>query len=829
MRSRNQRIYLFTIISVYSALLLPCSVMANTTEIVEFDPDFLRMSNSAQIDLSRFNNGASVLPGEYEVDIWLNGKFITTNTILFKDRPDGGMFICVPENILLTLPLANGVLQSATETKCQDLQVRIPEVSMDYDSTRQRLNLTLPQIMVRNIPAGTVPSSEWDSGITAAMLGYNLGVWSNKSYGKNYQQVFGSLNSGVNIGAWYFRHNGNYQWKNKGKNSYEAINTYLQRDIPAFNGRLTVGENNTQGNLFDTVSFTGASLTSDERMLPQSLRGYAPEIRGIAQTNALVSVRQNGQVIYETTVTPGEFVIADLYPTGYGGTLDVTVQEADGRVQRFEVPYAAVVQLLRPGNSRYSFTAGNLRGGFYKTKPSFAELTWQQGLTNVLTGYGGSQFAPGYYALLAGVAISTRIGAISADITQSNNHVTKGQNQQGQSYRLSYSKYLPESGSNFSLATYRYSTQGFLSIQDAMYLRDYNVPVGARIRPRNRATLTFNQTLGDWGQFYLSGSVQDYWGRTGNDQQYQAGYSVSTGKVTWGLSLTRTRDYIGRFSSAWMLSLSMPLGNINNRSIPWLQSSISRDSKGTSEQLSLSGNQGYSQQLSYSLDARRDSTGNSAGTISSSYRSPWTSMSAGYSHGRDYQSMSAGLSGTLVGHKNGISLSPYRGETVALVEAQGAEGAKVNGLPGVIIDSRGYALVMNLTPYQINNVNIDPKGAGDGVEFNTTRKKVAPYSGAVVRLDFGTKVGNTLLLEIRRDDGTPVPFGSTVTDSMGIIVGYTGQSGQLYALVNKQEDVLTIKWGMDKEQQCQLTYKGLSKNKKGTIISRASSCLKNRT
>lgn len=828
MHPRNQTC-LFTISLACGALLLPCSVMANMADIVEFDPEFLRLKDPAQIALSRFNKGASFLPGEYDVDVWLNGKFIITDKIIFKDRPDGGMFICVPENILLSLPLAEGVLKPATETHCQDLQVRIPEASRDYDSSRQRLDLTLPQIMVRNIPAGTVPPSEWDSGITAAMLGYNLGFWANKSYGTNYQQVFGTLNSGINTGAWYLRHNGSYQRNKNGKQSYEAINTYLQRDIPALNGRLIIGESSTPGNLFDTVSFTGASLTSDERMLPQSLRGYAPEIRGIAQTNALVSVRQNGQVIYETTVTPGAFVIADLYPTGYGGTLDVTVQEADGRVQRFEVPYAAVAQLLRPGNSRYSFTGGYLRGGFYKTKPGFAELTWQQGMTNSLTGYGGAQLAPGYYALLAGVAISTRIGAVSADITQSGLHMKQGDNQQGQSYRLTYSKYLPETGSNFSLATYRYSTQGYFSVQDAMYLRDYNVPADTRIRPRNRATLTFNQTLGDWGQFYLSGSVQDYWGRAGHDQQYQAGYSVSTGSLTWGQSLTRTRDYTGRFNNAWMLSLSMPLGNTNNRRIPWLMSSISRDSGGTSEQLSLSGNLGDTQQFSYSLDARRDPYGNSAGTLSSSYRNSWTSVSAGYSHSRDYQSISAGLSGTLVGHRNGISLSPYRSETFALVEARGAEGATVNGLPGVSINSRGYALVPNLTPYQINNVNIDPKDAADGVEFSTTRKKVAPYSGSIVKLDFGTKVGNTLLLEIRRGDGTPVPFGSTVTDSAGIIVGYTGQSGQLYALVSKPEDTLTIKWGAGKEQQCRLTYKGTSVNKKGTSISRVTSCLNDRT
>ncbi|STR54021.1 outer membrane protein [Klebsiella oxytoca] len=63
-------------------------------------------------------------------------------------------------------------------------------------------------------------------------------------------------------------------------------------------------------------------------MEPLSRRGYAPEIRGIARTSARFAVRQSGNLIYETTVSPGAFVIDDLYPTGYGGDLDVTVYEA---------------------------------------------------------------------------------------------------------------------------------------------------------------------------------------------------------------------------------------------------------------------------------------------------------------------------------------------------------------------------------------------------------------------------------------------------------------------------------------------------------------------
>ncbi|WP_434643534.1 fimbria/pilus outer membrane usher protein [Klebsiella sp. I138] len=799
-----------------AALLTLQPSVACADELVEFDPMFLNLQNPGQLDLTRFRRGAAALPGEHATDIWLNGQFVSRENLSFRALPDGGTTICVPESLLLSLPLADDTLKPTETADCQNLATRLPDATRDYDSGRQRLDLTLPQILVRRVARGTVPYPLWDRGVTAVMLGYHLGAWRSSSYGSEQRQAYGTLNTGVNIGAWYLRHNGSYSWQEKLGPRYETINTYLQRDVPPLRGRLLMGESYTQGQLFDTVPFTGVSLASDDRMLPESLRGYAPEIRGIARTNALVSVRQNGQIIYETTVTPGEFLINDLYPTGYGGSLDVVVKEADGQEQHFEVPYAAVTQLLRPGNWRYSFTGGKLRNSRLSQKPGFGEITWQQGLANRITGYSGAQVAPGYYALQSGLAVGTPFGAVSGDVTHTDSSSPTNGSLQGQSYRLSYSKYLPETGSNFSLATYRFSTRNYLSIQDAMSLRERTVPQDKLVRPRNRATLTLNQSLGSrFGYLYLSGSVQNYWGREGHDQQYQTGYNISTGRLSWGLSVTRSRNSIGKFENTWLLSLSMPLGS-STQNIPYLRSSLTRDAQGKyGEQLSLSASAGENQQFSYGLDASHQSSGGNTGTLSGQYRSPWTSLSATAGKGRNYNSTSLGMNGTLIAHSGGLSASSYTSDTFAIIEAKGAEGARVSSMPAIQVDSRGYALVPNLNPYQMNDVNLDPKGTKEGVEFSTTRQKVAPYSGAIVKLNYGVKQGNTLMLAITRPDGQPVPFGAEAIDSSGALVGYTGQAGQLYALVQTPAGKMTIKWGSDRLDQCMVTWR-ISDNKSAT-------------
>ncbi len=83
-------------------------------------------------------------------------------------------------------------------------------------------------------------------------------------------------------------------------------------------------------------------------MLPDSLRGYAPVVRGIANSNARVTVFQGKSQLYETTVAPGPFAIDDLFATNFSGDLTVVVTEADGSVSTFTVPFSAVPQSMRP-------------------------------------------------------------------------------------------------------------------------------------------------------------------------------------------------------------------------------------------------------------------------------------------------------------------------------------------------------------------------------------------------------------------------------------------------------------------------------------------------
>src|SRR6185437_1066613 len=133
-----------------------------------------------------------------------------------------------------------------------------------------------------------------------------------------------------------------------------------------------------------------------------------------------------------------------LYVTGYGGDLHVTIYEADGSQSTFTVPYASVVQLLRPGVWRYTAVAGEVQQPSLAGTERFAQATLQHGFNNYLTGYGGAIGAEHYVAGLLGIAVNTAMGAVALDVTEARAAaLADTHSSSGQSLRLSFSKLVP--------------------------------------------------------------------------------------------------------------------------------------------------------------------------------------------------------------------------------------------------------------------------------------------------------------------------------------------------------------------------------------------------
>ena len=816
-----------------------------------FNEEFLSIGgNQPHADLSIFAFGNQVLPGEYMVDVQLEDRLLGRTKVHFvPGEASRDAVPCLTPSMLDVWGVnvkAFSAIATAPSDACIDLQDVIPDSKVSYDASQQRLLLSVPQAALRRSARGAVDPSRWDQGITAAMLDYQLN-WARNNKGgtvnpynidaqpqsafdgnsldtttrhADRNSFFAGLRVGANYGDWRFRSFSNYSENIDGRGRWQSVNTYAARDLPSIRGQLLIGEGTTSGNFFDSMQFRGVQLSSDDAMLPDSLQGYAPTIRGVAQTNARVTIRQNGYIIYNTYVAPGPFVIDDLYATASGGDLDVTITEADGRTTRYTQAFSAVPTLLRQGAWRYQATVGKYRNGYYsnaystgdrvpgKAEPFFLQGTLARGVGNEFTVYGGFTGANMYQSLLGGVGKNLKeFGAVSADLTVARTSADQNdaldRSFTGQSLRFLYAKSFVDWGTNFRVAGYRYSSSGFRTFAEAVEMQDQGIDSTYHNR-RNEMRFDISQRIGDWGAIFASGRQQSYWGSSRKERLFQIGYSGAYKQVSYNIFYNYSTTLFGESNRQIAVSLSIPLGDTRS----YAQYTASHDNHGNvNQQASVYGSAFDDSRLTYNVTGgHANNGGGNYGSASASYLSQVGRVDAGYSNGRNYGQTTLGLAGGVVVHSGGVTLAQPLGESVALVEAPKAEGVGFESQPGVATDSAGYAVIPNLAPYRTNRLAMRTADLGDMVDVKNAATEVVPTRGAVVLAKFDTTVGYRLMMTLTDLKGQPLPFGARIEDGWGREVGVVGPDGQSFVTGAQDAGQYNVVWGSRPEDRCVVSY-----------------------
>ncbi|WP_223804138.1 fimbrial biogenesis usher protein [Kluyvera sp. CRP] len=845
---------------------LPVAILlASPTFFVQaelyFNPRFLADDPAAVADLSGFEKGQELPPGTYRVDIYLNDGYMTTRDVTFNAPEDGhGLMPCLTRGQLASMGLnvaaVDGLHALAADT-CVPLTEMIKEATIRLDVGQQRLYLTIPQAFMGNQARGYIPPELWDNGITAGLLNYNFtGNRVQNTVGGSSQYAYLNLQSGLNVGPWRLRDNSTWSHSSgsQNENKWQHINTWLERDITALRSRLTLGDSYTNGDIFDGINFRGAQLASDDNMLPDSQKGFAPVIHGIARGTAQVSIKQNGYEIYHSTVPPGPFTINDLYAAGNGGDLQVTIKEADGSNQTFTVPYSSVPVLQREGHTRYALTAGKYRSGNeQQDDPTFFQGTLMHGLAAGWTLYGGSQLADRYRAFNFGVGKNMgNLGAMSVDITQANATLPDDSRQQGQSVRFLYNKSLNELGTNIQLVGYRYSTRGYFSFADTTYQRmsGYSVvtedgPVYVKPKftdyynlaysKRGKVQVSVTQQLGRTATLYVSGSQQTYWGTHNADEQFQAGLNMAVDDINWTLSYSLTKN-------AWQDARDQMLAvNVNIPFSHWLRSdsksvwrhasasySMSNDLNGRMSNLAgLYGTLLEDNNLSYNVQTGYASGGEgssgSTGYAALNYRGGYGNANVGYSRSDGIKQLYYGMSGGVLAHANGVTLSQPLNDTVVLVSAPGAKGTKVENQTGIRTDWRGYAVLPYATEYRENRVALDTNSLADNVDLDDAVVNVVPTHGAIVRAEFKAHVGMKLLMTLIHN-GKPVPFGAMVTSDGNQNGSIVADNGLVYLSGMPLAGKVQVAWGQGANARCEAEYRLPDESQQQSLIQLSATC-----
>lgn len=800
------------ILAAFIALALSFPGYLIASDDIQFNMDVLDINDRKNVDLSQFSRKGYIMPGDYTMSVQVNKTSLAEMPVTFmaNSQDDKSSVACLTPELVRKFGLKEGVIKNLKWMKNQCLEPdSLKGLQVNGDLATSSLYISIPQAWLEYASDDWDPPSSWDNGIPGLLLDYNLNVQQQRQHhGSRQLNISGNGTLGANLGAWRLR----ADWQGRAvcqsglanassNHSFDWSRYYAWRALTSLRSKLTLGEDYLDMRLIDSFRYTGASLRSDDNMLPPNLRGYAPEVTGVARTNAKVVISQQGRVLYESQVAAGPFRIQDL-SDAVTGQLDVRVEEQDGSVQAFTVNTASIPYLARPGTIRYSVASGKPSDWKHRTNgPMFGagEFTW--GVSNGWSLYGSGISGGKYHALSLGVGRDLLfLGALSLDATQSWAQLPhQGKTLSGGSYRLSYAKTFDEYDSQITFAGYRFSQEDYMSMSE--YL---DVKSGGERRGKGKQmyTITLNKQFRDLGlSSYFTWTHQTYWDRPANDRynlmlsRYFDLWNLRS--VSLSLSAYRNR-YNQRNDDGMYLSLSIPWGD--SSTIGYNMNLAGKDNS-----QNLTWNDRLNRNDNYSLSAGNARRGtrlsgfwNHDGDIAH------VSANASYNQD-DYTALGLTAQGgmTLTARGGALHRNNITGGTRLLVDTDGVSDIPVQGYgSNVHTNYFGKAVVADVSSYYRNSARIDLDQLGDNAEALTSVVQATLTEGAIGYRQFNVISGAKAMATIKLPDGSTPPFGATVVNARRQDIGLVNDGGSAYLSGIKAGETMLVRW--EGKTQCEI-------------------------
>lgn len=801
--------------------LLVFFALPTSANAVQFNLDVIDASDKDNIDFSRFSQAEYIMPGNYQMQVIVNNRAISPKyfEVSFRDTQATSLpKPCITPDMVALMALKEESLDKVTywaHGQCADFS-KVEGVVVRPDIAASSLFLSIPQIWLEYSDASWLPPSQWEDGIPGLLVDYNVNAYINKpNHGRTAQTLSYNGTLGANAGAWRLRadYQGHIDKSSTSNSDFDWNRFYAYRAIPYLQSNFMVGENYINSDVFSSWRYTGLSLESDERMLPPNLRGYAPQITGIADTNARIVISQQGRIIYETTVPAGPFSIQDL-DSYVRGRLNVEIIEQNGEKKHFQVDTAYVPYLTRPGQLRYKVASGRSRSDNHQMEgPWFLASEASLGISNSWSLYGGAIMAGDYNSLSIGLGRDlSQYGTISADLTQSFADLPKQGSKDGKSFRVSYSKRFDNANTDITFAGYRFSERDFMTMQQYLDARYRNDSSG---REKEMYTISINKNLKDWNtSVNLQYNYQTYW-----DQRSSNAYTLSVNNyfnafniknVSLGLSASRAQysrneadiHSSDTYNDSIFLRLSIPLDSGSLRYSGSMSAGRYSQSVGYGD--SINGGLG-----SYSVNAGINSGGNlgTQGMLSAyvSHGTPYADVSANFATQHDnYSSLGLSASGgaTLTQYGAAFHAGGANGSTRLLVDTDGIANVPIDG-GRVSTNPWGIGVVTDISSYYRNTISVDLNNLPDDIEATQSVVESVLTNGAIGYRKFDVLKGHKLFATFSLANNSYPPFGALVTNSKGRELGIIGEQGLAWVGGVNSGDILNVNWG--NKPQCSVT------------------------
>lgn len=741
-----------------------------------FDAEILRERGLNPGIAEYFRIARGFTAGAQPVQVTLNGTELGRKPALFD--ADGRMcFTAEFVQMVGLLPGDGSLGPSPREPKsrllspaepCPDYHDFSPRVLVDLQPSNSAVEITVPADYVQAVPR----AYRTEYGGRGGMLNYRaytLDSQASDGGGNAYRYRYLDTTLGFNVADWIFRSRQDFS-RSSATTSSAWRSAYAQKTFESQKQVLQMGRVTTQDPLFGGLPITGAQWFPEQALYTLDA-AYA--VRGVADSRARIEIRQNDTLLYNTVVPPGPFAISEYPLQNRNADLQVKVIEENGSVKIFTVPASSL--LMSTSVARYdgwNIAAGTFldqtREHVFRSAPlASASHGWAGELISgtaggvvssrfVGAGVSAGMALPGQRSQLYGQLLASHDGArnLKGLLASAAAGHTFGTDVQW--------------GVNGNLRTARYR-----SVQEALAYQQGTLSTSSGYRSQIGSTLAW--ALGAWGSMSAGISREDYfYGDPGRivtlnwNKSWSHGVSLNFGisHRTARLSPLEVRDVqMGETrlagSNYAYVNLSIPLGaGITSRSYVHRADGVDRLSTGIDQRI----NEFFGYRASME-QVRGEGGGDNRGANLSVYGTPYyTSLGAGVSRVRNYESRYAEASGGVVVTSDGAAFSPYPiQDNFGTLRTGSVVGARIETMQGPVWSGPGgIAALGGLPAYRETRMELGGNSIPLDIEVYNGLQVVQASRGAVVLLKMEMQRVRRLLLVVSRPDGTPLPTGSTL-------------------------------------------------------------------
>ncbi|AZC17216.1 fimbria/pilus outer membrane usher protein [Pseudomonas sp. CMR5c] len=728
------------------------------------------------------------------LELVVNGK--TSGEILPVPYRDGHYYL--PTEKLRAM----GVSVSAEQESLVAVDL-IQGVKAMHDNARQQLLIELPPDWLPDQMFGGESQRYMQARSSVGLLmNYDIYANFNRTRGLrnnnrlsawSEQRLFSPYGIFSNTGVWY---GGTSMGDDNDRSRYQRYDTGWSYSDPLSMRKYAAGDLVTDALApSSSVRMAGFQIGRNFATRPDLVTYPLPSFAGQTAVPSTVDLFINSYKMDSYRVDPGPFTLQTMPYINGAGSATVVTRDALGREVSKEVSFYVSNDLLKPGLTDYSLSAGLLRQDYglasgryahpaasgvfrHGVTPGWTVFGWGEGASGLHDGGLGSNVQLGMLGVLTGSwgASKTDPRAIGPQRAWRNSRwddrwpyrdedidlkPTEADSGRQLSYGYSYSS------SQFSLNARR--TQ-----RSAHYANLGTYRNTGRLS-RREDVVTASVALGDYGTVGAGWvDTQDATGR--QLRLINLSHSVSLWRSAF-LYTSVNREVGGNDVNA-QVTLSIPLGDRSTTSVSLMRGNDGR----RSGQVNYNHSAPASGGLGYSLGVSDGQDMDQYRRADVSWRGTQYEVRGGTYGTRSSQNGWAQLSGSLIGLDGQLYAANKVNDAFALVSTAGYPDVPVryeNQYLGKT-NNNGYFLIPSMTSWYPARIQIDPIDLPVDVKTPDVETQVAVRAGSGYVVDFKLEKLRAALLQLRDSNGEALPRGSQVTDISSGATGWVGWEGEVY-------------------------------------------------